>query len=335
MSLDAHLVVTDSGLGGLSICAALERRLRKEGGTPARITYVNAWPFEGRGYNDLPDVPARAAVFDRALDRMARWSPDRILIACNTLSIIYARTAFCRAPPVQVDGIIDAGVDLFAEVLMAEPSAGLILLGTKTTIESGVHAGALVQRGVDPHRMRAVHCHGLAGAIERDPESAAVTDVIASCAARVRAADPGGVPLFAGLCCTHYGYVADRICTALGAALGRPVLALDPNARMVDDLALDAVARGAHDAAAGTQDRLSSTGDAATRTPDQLPGLGAQVRPPGQPSSAGGAVLVSVEVISKVALDDTARQAIARLVAPTSPATAQALLSYSHVPDLF
>ena len=306
MSLDAHLVVTDSGLGGLSICAALECRLRREGGGRARITYLNAWPFEGRGYNDLPDVPARAAVFDRALDRMALWSPGRILIACNTLSIIYAHTAFCRAPAVRVDGIIDAGVSLFAETMAAEPSAGLILLGTKTTVESGVHAGALVERGVDPHRMRAVHCHGLAGAIERDPESAAVTDLIASSTARVRAADPGGVPLFAGLCCTHYGYVADRICAALGAALGRPVQALNPNARMVDDLALDAPAQGADDAATGTPDRLST-----------------------------GVGRVSVEVVSKVALDDTARQAIARLVAPISPATARALLSYSHVPDLF
>jgi glutamate racemase len=233
-----------------------------------------------------------AAVFDRALARMAAMAPDRILIACNTLSIIYARTAFCRAPAVRVDGIIDAGVALFAEAMAAEPSAGLILLGTKTTIESGVHAGALAERGIDPHRMRAVHCHGLAGAIERDPESAAVTDVIASCVARVRVADPGGVPLFAGLCCTHYGYVADRICSALGAALGRPVQALDPNTRMVDDLALDAAARGADDA-------------------------------------------VSVEVVSKVALEEVARQAIARLVGPISPATAQALLSYSHVPDLF
>ena len=71
MLLDAHLVVTDSGLGGLSICAALERRLRAEGRRSVRLTYVNAWPFEGRGYNDLPDLRARAEVFDRALRRCA------------------------------------------------------------------------------------------------------------------------------------------------------------------------------------------------------------------------------------------------------------------------
>ena len=295
MSLDARLVVTDSGLGGLSICAALERRLRQEGSGRVRITYVNAWPFEGRGYNDLPDIAARAAIFDRALALMASWSPARILIACNTLSIIYAHTAFRRSEPVPVDGIIDAGVSLFADAMTNEPSAGLILLGTKTTIESGVHTGALVEAGVDPHRMRAVHCHGLAGAIERDPDSEEVAGLIGSCAAKVRAADPGGVPLYAGLCCTHYGYVSDRICNALGAALGRPVQALDPNARMVDDLEF---------------------GPAEGR--------------PGVPAGS-----VSVGVVSKVTLSDAARRAIARLVSPVSPATAQALLSYSLVPDLF
>ena len=302
MLLDAHLVVTDSGLGGLSICAALERRLRLEGRGRTRITYVNAWPFEGRGYNDLPDLPARAAVFDGALRRMAAWSPSRILIACNTLSIIYPHTAFSRAATVQVDGILDAGVGLFAESLTAEPSAGLILLGTKTTIESGRHATALIERGVDPHRIRAVHGHGLAGAIERDPDSAAVADLIAACAARVRAAAPGGVPLYAGLCCTHYGYVSDRLCAALGAAVGRPVQPLNPNARMVEDLEI------------GERGETASTGG-------------------GVATGDGGGV--SVEVVSKVTLEPAACQAISRLVSPVSPATAQALLSYSHVPDLF
>ena len=89
MSLDARLVVTDSGLGGLSICAALERRLRLDGGRRVRITYVNAWPFEGRGYNDLPDIAARAAVFDRALDPdglvVARSHPHRVQHAVDHL----------------------------------------------------------------------------------------------------------------------------------------------------------------------------------------------------------------------------------------------------------
>jgi hypothetical protein len=42
-----------------------------------------------------------------------------------------------------------------------------------------------------------------------------------------------------------------------------------------------------------------------------------------------------VEVISKVLLGRKKCLAIGRLIDPVSPATAQALLSYSRVPDLF
>ncbi|HSP90980.1 MAG TPA: hypothetical protein VLN08_08735, partial [Vicinamibacterales bacterium] len=84
MPSPSHIVVTDSGLGGLSICALLEQGLRAAGPARAvRLTYVNAWPFEDRGYNDLPDEHERARVFDLALSRMAQMEPDRILIACN------------------------------------------------------------------------------------------------------------------------------------------------------------------------------------------------------------------------------------------------------------
>jgi hypothetical protein len=71
MRHDAHVVITDSGLGGLSVCAALERGLRLAAEPRGvRLTYVNAWPYEDRGYNDLPDEEARARVFDSALARI-------------------------------------------------------------------------------------------------------------------------------------------------------------------------------------------------------------------------------------------------------------------------
>ena len=107
----ATIVMTDSGLGGLLICAELERRLRSTAGDgPVRLVYVNAWPDAGHGYNDLPDMTARAAVFDRALAAMTAFRPDLILIACNTLSVVYEATAFRRAPCRPRDGILDEGV---------------------------------------------------------------------------------------------------------------------------------------------------------------------------------------------------------------------------------
>ena len=92
-----HLVITDSGLGGLAICAGIEQAVRLAGsGGALRITYVNAWPDDHHGYNDLSGMPAQAAVFDRALAAIDAMRPDRILIACNTLSIVYAHTAHSR-----------------------------------------------------------------------------------------------------------------------------------------------------------------------------------------------------------------------------------------------
>ena len=306
MPRDAHIVITDSGLGGLSICALLEQGLRiAVPSRNVRLTYVNAWPFEDRGYNDLPDEAERARVFDGALARMAQMQPDRILIACNTLSILYPRTAFSRRPAAPVHGIVDAGVDLFVERLEGNTASSIVLLGTKTTIESGVHKERLEQRGIDSRRIAAVSCHGLAGAIERDVDGPRTAELIGACAARTAEAAPVGGTLSLGLCCTHYGYVVVRLADAVARLTSRRVDWLDPNHRLAARLIADASFAGDHADAGATPRRDSSSG------------------------------AVSVELVSKVTLSETARDGIARLVAPVSAATAGALLSYAHVPDLF
>jgi glutamate racemase len=304
-----RIVITDSGLGGLSICAALEKNLR-EAGLPhaVRLTYVNAWPFEDCGYNDLPDAAARADVFNRALLSMNAMHPDRIVIACNTLSILYPETAFSRNPPMPVQGIVDAGVHLFAERLGDDPSASIVLTGTKTTIESGVHRDQLVRRGIDPARIAAASCHGLAAAIEKHVDGAGVAALIDECATKAAAAAPPGGVLFVGLCCTHYGYVAVRIVDALARKTGRRVRALDPNLSLVGSL---------------------MAGDMLL---DRAPGLESGA---GEARRGGPVSDVTVELISKVELDETARRGIARLIEPVSAVSAHALLSYSRVPDLF
>jgi glutamate racemase len=302
-----HLAITDSGMGGLSVCAAIERNIRLSGfKRRVRITYFNVWPEQGKGYNDLPDMPSRARVFDRALERIYQFRPDRILIACNTLSILYDWTAFSRAAAVPVLGIIDAGVDLFHEALSAGPPAGIVLFGTRTTIESGVHRERLLQRGIQDTRIAAVPCHGLAAAIETDPDGPAVADLIAQCAAVAGAAGRAGNRLYAGLCCTHYTYVSGLMRSALERQSGKTVVILDPNERMADCVA------------------------AQPGGPRPAAGAGATA----DPADAGSGA-VAVEVISKVELAKNPRQAVAKRLAAVSGVTARALLSYTWQPDLF
>lgn len=291
---DLHLVITDSGLGGLSICAAIERNLRRAGEYGnVRITYFSAW--EGTGYNDLPDIQSRARVFDRALSRMSDYRPDCILVACNTLSIIYEETRFRRAPLVPVRGIIDEGVELFVGALNAEPASSIILFGTRTTIESGVHRNRMVGKGIDVKRIVTVASHGLAGAIERDPDGTAVGALIAKAAFEAALAERPGDPLYVGFCCTHYAYVRDRFASEMTRTFGKPVRILDPNHRLVSRVAPDVDQSAA-----------------------------------GEPCSA-----TAVEVLSKVPMDAYKRHVIAERIRPVSGVTAEALLSYSLALDLF
>lgn len=297
-----HLVITDSGLGGLSVCAGIEQRWRAVTSTQAlRITYVNAWPEEGRGYNDLPDVAARAAVFDRVLQRLDEFSPDRILIACNTLSILHSSTErYRRGSGAVVQGIIDAGLDLFARALRDDASAGIVLVGTRTTIDSAVHRDGLVQRGTDAARIGWASCHGLATAIENGLDTVQTEAAVQSCMERAAAAAPSTARLFLGLCCTHYGMARERLVAALRQRARVDVIALDPNAQLVDDF-VGELAKGA--SAAG--------GKAGTQTS------------------------VSIWVVSKVTLPANKRANVASVLEPASPATARALRDYVHDPGLF
>ena len=291
-----HLLITDSGLGGLSICAGIESNFRGTG-APGRLklTYFNAWPGSTGGYNSMPDMQSRAEVFNRALARMNEFRPDRIVIACNTLSVLYPLTAHARSSVIPVLGIIDAGVDLFVEALRADPAGSILIFGTRTTIESRVHRDRLRQAGIAGERIVTHPCHGLAAAIEIDPDGPAVAGMIQSCAAEACAANPAGQRLYAGLACTHYTYVADQIRTVLERQSGKRVVILDPNRRLADIVT-----------PVGGSGRITA-----------------------------GALQTSVAVISGVVLEETRRRTMAKRLESISGVTARALLSYTHAPDLF
>jgi glutamate racemase len=294
--MDIHVLVTDSGLGGLAVCAEMERSLRHASPSDTvQLTYFNAWPDESGGYNSMPDPQSRARVFELALRSMKRYGPDLIVIACNTLSVIYERTEFGHNPPAPVMGIIDAGVGLFLEAMHADPPCAIVLFGTRTTMESGIHRGRLIQEGILPGRIISQACHGLAAAIEADPGSPEVAGLIERFAAEACPAEYDGARLYAGLCCTHYSYVAGLIQAALQRLCGRPVRVLDPVRRLAERAA-------------------SALG------PDR--------------ARIAGRV-IPVRVVSKVRLEESQRRAIGARIRPVSEATAGALLSYAHVPDLF
>src|SRR5688500_802246 len=134
-----HILITDSGVGGLSVCASAERFARTNGfNEPVRLTFANAAPENDYGYNAMPSRELKLQTFDRFLTNVTdRYAPDLIYVACNTLSVLLPDTPYFHTALIPVKGIVETGVDLVARELEADPNAVAIVFGTQGTIDSG------------------------------------------------------------------------------------------------------------------------------------------------------------------------------------------------------
>lgn len=239
------ILVTDSGLGGLSVFARIASDLAQASPWPdLDMIYFNAWPRADRGYNHFSTMDQRAGVFNNALYAMEEFKPDMILIACNTLSVIYPFTRFSRITDTQVIGIVDQGVDLIRESLITFPDSRAIIFGTPTTIREASHFNALVKSGISEDRLVAQACTDLAGKIERNPYHPELPEMVGRFADQALAdqvlADQSlsgrgrktGKTIFAALCCTHFGYCRDLFYTALSERFDGDVRILNPNETM-------------------------------------------------------------------------------------------------------
>jgi glutamate racemase len=293
---DVTILVTDSGLGGLSVAADLAARLPASGIVrSARIVFVNAEPDGGFGYNDMKSEAEKARVFDAALAAMeARYRPDLILIACNTLSVVYPGTAHARSGGTETVGIVGLGAGLIAREAGKIPGATTVIFGTKTTIESGAYPRLLVEKGIPSDRIVGEACPRLTGAIERGGASEETARQVRRFVAEAVGRLPDGKgPVVASLSCTHFGYVRS-LWEKTFASLGYPgVKVLDPNPLMTDLVLRE-----------------------------------------GSPKRYGGTT-VTVEVISKVPIGEGTRVNLGALLRTVSPPTAEALAHYRLEPDLF
>jgi glutamate racemase len=293
---EVTIVVTDSGLGGLSVAADLAARLPASGiARSARVVFVNALLDDAIGYNDLRDEADKVRVFDAALAAMeSRYRPDLILVACNTLSVFYGKTEHARRGATETVSIVPMGADLIERTLRETPGATAMVFATKGTIDSGAHRKLLVEAGVPDGRIVGQACPKLTGAIERGAHGEETAGRIRGFVeeAIARLPEKKG-PLVVSLNCTHFGY-ARPLWEETFESLGFPgVKVLDPNPLMTD-----------HVLAVGGPRRYPETE-------------------------------VTVEVVSKTPITDDVKAALGALLRTTSPASADALSRWTHVPDLF
>jgi glutamate racemase len=289
------ILIADSGLGGISICAAIARELvRLKPFGKVSLIYFNAWPEQDRGYNRLRDTAERIQVFDRALEGMMQFKPDFILIACNTLSVLYPRTQFSRTVDIPVVDIVGFGVDMMIGAMGISTDERVVILGTVTTIDSRIHYDRLVEKGIQPRQIVTQACDQLATEIEKGPASTIVSQMIETFMQQAaRKIDPGSGNLYAALCCTHYGYCQGLIRDRLEGFTERPVFILNPNHHMAAYLLSNC-----------REFRFSKT-------------------------------RVAIQVVSKITWEERKIRAISGLIRSISVDTANALLNYAQIPSLF
>ncbi|HYK03162.1 MAG TPA: hypothetical protein VE974_15490 [Thermoanaerobaculia bacterium] len=291
-----HILITDSGVGGLSVCAYAERFVRTHGfPEPVRLTFANAAPANDYGYNSMPSRDVKLQTFDRFLNSVTeRYAPDFIYVACNTLSVLLPDTAYFQKAVIPVKGIVATGAELLLRGLQADPESVAMIFGTQTTIDSGAYPRLLEERGVAASRIVSQACPGLADTISEDREgvrtNAEITHWVGAAIGKMQRTDR---PVVACLACTHYGYRKDLFAGALAAA-GIQANVLNPNERAVDDLF-------------GTR-------------PDVGGGMNRDV---------------GVEFVTRYAIPKETVSALEWFLSDISPRTVAAMNQFVHLPDLF
>ncbi|NWF89295.1 MAG: aspartate/glutamate racemase family protein [Ignavibacteriaceae bacterium] len=290
------IVITDSGLGGISVCAGIEEKLRENNHfKEVNLIFFNALPQKGAGYNSMPNLETKAEVFNKALFSMVEnYSPDLILIACNTLSVVFPFTEFSKISKTPVLGIVDFGVQMILEELKKNQNQTVMILGTQTTISSQVHKNMLKNNFVKEDQIVTQAIPNLESEIQKSSDSIEVKRLIeANLIDAINKSHNTNEPITAALCCTHYGFCKNTFQSAFEKLTNREVTILNPNELMINSIT------GEYN-----RNRFASA-------------------------------IIQIKVVSRAVIEDDEKNCVAKLVSEYAPQTAFALLNYKLNPNLF
>ena len=213
-----RLVVTDSGLGGLSVCADLLKAPTGPTAKNTELLYVNAAPDPQHSYNSMESLAEKQEVFQTFLGRLAdSYQPDHIFVACHTLSALLSEI---KLPKLPIQGMLELTRKAILEETKEFGYSRLLILATPTTISSGVYDRLLPDT-------QSIACPGLADMISSDLTG---TRIIENIRLFLSGANP---PLSTGkvivvLGCTHYGWRENLFLEALDNIGIEPSL-INPN----------------------------------------------------------------------------------------------------------
>ncbi len=201
-----RIIITDSGLGGVNIAANIYKKAKQ---MPLKndleIIFFNSLPKENFGYNSMNNEELKATIFNNALNGMSKLNPDLILIACNTLSVVYYSTNYFQNPLNCVKGIIEAGVNLALNSITNNDDK-IIILGTPTTIAGNNHKKELISKGMNEDNIITQACKNLESEIQINSYSENVENLIFQYLNDAVPNPRTDIKYYILLGCTHYEY---------------------------------------------------------------------------------------------------------------------------------
>jgi glutamate racemase len=293
-----HLLITDSGVGGLSVCAYAERYLRTYGVRDSvKLTYVNASPENDFGYNSMSSRREKIEYFNRFLKIITEtFVPEQIFIACNTLSVLYQDTEFSTSTEIHVQGIVETGVQLLLRHLGQSEGSTVTVFGTPTTIEEQTYSLRLRDSGIDESRIVAQACPSLADTISEDRKGLMakkkIEEFVDASLTKTGSIETGHLSYLA---CTHYGY-RKRFFFEAFQTRGIVTEVVNPNEHVANEMFQHL-------------DTKSQRKDQENK--------------------------IEIEFISRYEIPETALETISFFLDNISPNTVRAFRNYTHSPRLF
>lgn len=135
---DAPIAVIDSGLGGLTVAAALRKRLPHE-----RIIYFGDTARVPYGTKSPAAITACVAQIIRYL---RRYEPKHVLIACNSASAVALPALRELFSAVSMSGVIEPGARAAARSAGGRREPVIAVIATTATVRSGAYEKAIIRR---------------------------------------------------------------------------------------------------------------------------------------------------------------------------------------------
>ena len=204
---DRQIGIFDSGVGGLTVMAAIAKRLPHE-----RLVYLGDTARLPYGTKSAETVSRYAVQATRAL---MRFDVKLIVVACNTASAMALPVLTAALAPVPVIGVVEPG----ARAAVAASKRGHIgVIATEGTVRGGAYLRAVHALKPDA-KIEQKACPLFVGLAEEGWTDGDVPERVAERYLRDLFGGSGDKPDTLVLGCTHFPVLAKPIARAAGAGV--------------------------------------------------------------------------------------------------------------------